>query len=49
MDYLIADKNLIKKDEEKYYKEKIIYGSELSIFNHLSTDKIKINYRYLEK
>ena len=25
MDYLIADKNLIKKDEEKYYKEKIIY------------------------
>ena len=25
MDHLIADKNLIKKDEEKYYKEKIIY------------------------
>ena len=25
MDYLIADKNLIKKNEEKYYKEKIIY------------------------
>ena len=25
MDYLIADKNLIKKDEESYYKEKIIY------------------------
>jgi len=25
MDYLIADKNLIKKDEEKHYKEKIIY------------------------
>lgn len=25
MDYLIADKNLIKKEEEKYYKEKIIY------------------------
>ena len=25
MDYLIADKNLIKKDEEKYYKEKIIF------------------------
>jgi protein O-GlcNAc transferase len=25
MDYLIADKNLIKKNEKKYYKEKIIY------------------------
>ena len=25
MDYLIADKNLIKKGEEKLYKEKIIY------------------------
>ncbi len=25
MDYLIADKNLIKEEEEKYYKEKIIY------------------------
>ena len=25
MDYLITDKNLIKKGEEKYYKEKVIY------------------------
>lgn len=25
MDYIIADKNLITKDEEKYYTEKIIY------------------------
>ena len=25
MDYLIADKNLIRKEEEIYYKEKIIY------------------------
>ena len=27
MDYLIADENLIKKNEEIYYSEKIIYIS----------------------
>ena len=29
MDYLIADRNLIKPDEEKYYSEKIIYLPEI--------------------
>ena len=32
MDFLISDKNCIKKDEEKLYTEKIIY---LEIFQHL--------------
>ena len=35
-----------------YYKNdrgKMIYGSELSIFKHLSPDKLKINYKYIEK
>ena len=38
MDYLIADKNLIKKDEEKYYKEKIIYMPK--IWNAMSKPEI---------
>ena len=29
MDFLIADKNLIKPEEEKYYSEKIIYMPDI--------------------
>jgi predicted O-linked N-acetylglucosamine transferase (SPINDLY family) len=37
MDYIIADKNLIKKDEENLYSEKIVYLP--NIWNSLSRPK----------
>lgn len=35
-DYLIADKNLVKKDEEKWFSEKIIYMSKCYQINNAS-------------
>ena len=37
MDYLITDENLIKKGEEKFYSEKLIYMPD--IWNSLSKPK----------
>ncbi len=47
MDYLIADKNLIKKEEEIYYSEKIIYMP--NIWNiHSGFKEKKLNDSYKE-
>ena len=47
MDYLIADKNLIKKKEESYYSEKIIYMP--NIWNvHNGFEKNKVTQKFNE-
>ena len=43
MDYLIADPNLIKKNEEKLYQEKILYMPNIWNAYSRPTDLPKIN------
>mgnify|MGYP002015455830 FL=1 len=49
MDYLIADKNLIKKEEERYYSEKIIYMPNIwNIHSGFRENKLNDSYKEIK-